>query len=56
VTDTIVNGRPVWTSFGPGPAEGMKQILNRHAKFVADPEMEKYSLTSNPGGFLRRGR
>ncbi|MGH2474678.1 MAG: CmcI family methyltransferase, partial [Candidatus Limnocylindrales bacterium] len=54
VTDTIVNGRPVWTSFGPGPAEGIKQILNRHGKFVADPEMEKYSLTFNPGGFLRR--
>jgi cephalosporin hydroxylase len=54
VTDTIVNGRPVWTSFGPGPAEGMKQILNRHGNFVGDPEMEKYSLTFNPGGFLRR--
>jgi cephalosporin hydroxylase len=54
VTDTIVNGRPVWTSFGPGPAEAIKQILNRHGKFVADPEMEKYALTFNPGGFLRR--
>jgi cephalosporin hydroxylase len=54
VTDTIVNGRPVWPSFGPGPAEGIKQILNRHGKFVADPEMEKYALTFNPGGFLRR--
>ncbi|MGH9227211.1 MAG: CmcI family methyltransferase [Acidimicrobiales bacterium] len=54
VTDTIVNGRPVWTSFGPGPAEGIKQILNRHGKFVADPEMEKYTLTFNPAGFLRR--
>jgi cephalosporin hydroxylase len=54
VTDTIVNGRPVWASFGPGPAEGIKQILNRHGKFVADPGMEKYGLTFNPGGFLRR--
>jgi cephalosporin hydroxylase len=54
VTDTIVNGNPVWTSFGPGPIEGIKQILNRHGKFVADPEMEKYALTFNPGGFLRR--
>jgi cephalosporin hydroxylase len=54
VTDTIVNGRPVWTSFGPGPAEGIKQILNRHGEFLADPEMEKYALTFNPGGFLRR--
>jgi cephalosporin hydroxylase len=54
VTDSIVNGRPVWPSFGPGPTEGIKQILNRHGEFVADPEMEKYSLTFNPGGYLRR--
>jgi cephalosporin hydroxylase len=54
VTDTIVNGNPVWTSFGPGPTEGLKQILNRFGDFVADPEMEKYALTFNPGGFLRR--
>jgi cephalosporin hydroxylase len=56
VTDTVVNGRPVWPSFGPGPAEGIKQILGRHGDFVADPEMEKYALSFNPGGFLRRVR
>jgi cephalosporin hydroxylase len=56
VTDTIVNGHPVWPAFGPGPLEGVKQILNRRGDFVADPDMEKYSLTFNPGGFLRRVR
>jgi cephalosporin hydroxylase len=56
VTDTVVNGRPVWPSFGPGPAEATKQILGRHGDFVADPGMEKYALTFNPGGFLRRVR
>jgi cephalosporin hydroxylase len=56
VTDTIVNGRPVWPSFGPGPAEAVKQILTRHGEFVADPGMEKYALSFNPGGFLRRVR
>lgn len=54
VTDTVVNGRPVWPSFGPGPGEGVKLILGRHGEFVADPEMEKYGLSFNPGGFLRR--
>jgi cephalosporin hydroxylase len=54
VGDTIVNGHPVWTAFGPGPAEAVKQILNTHGEFVADPTLEKYSLTFNPGGFLRR--
>jgi cephalosporin hydroxylase len=56
VTDTIVNGHPVWPSFGPGPAEAVKQILARHGEFVPDPEMEKYALSFNPGGFLRRLR
>ncbi len=56
VADTIVNGHPVWPAFGPGPAEAVKQILNKHGEFVADPTLEKYSLTFNPGGFLRRVR
>jgi cephalosporin hydroxylase len=56
VTDTVVNGRPVWPSFGPGPFEAVKQILNFHGEFVADPDMEKYALSFNPGGFLRRVR
>jgi cephalosporin hydroxylase len=56
VTDTVVNGRPVWPGFGPGPAEAVKQILTMHGEFVQDPAMEKYSLSFNPGGFLRRVR
>ena len=56
VADTIVNGHPVWPAFGPGPAEAVKQILAAHGDFVADPSLEKYSLTFNPGGFLRRVR
>ena len=54
VADTVVNGNPVWTGYGPGPAEAVKQILTRHGDFVADPSMEKYSLSFNPGGYLRR--
>ena len=54
VAETILNGNPVWPAFGPGPAEGVKQILGQHGDFVADRSMEKYSLTFNPGGFLRR--
>ncbi|MEZ5167453.1 MAG: CmcI family methyltransferase [Acidimicrobiales bacterium] len=54
VTDTIVNGNPVWPAFGPGPAEAVKQILRTHGNFVQDSAMEKYALTFNPGGFLLR--
>jgi hypothetical protein len=46
----------VWPEFGPGPAESVKQILNARGEFVPDPTMEKYSLTFNPGGFLKRVR
>jgi cephalosporin hydroxylase len=54
VAETIVNGHPVWPGFGPGPAEAVKQILTRHGEFVPDPTLEKYSLTFNPNGYLRR--
>lgn len=56
VTDTIVNGNPVWAGFGPGPLEAVKQILARHGEFSADPDPERFALTFNPGGFLRRIR
>jgi cephalosporin hydroxylase len=56
ITDTIVNGHPVWPAFGPGPAEAVKQALSIHGEFAPDPTMEKYSLTFNPGGFLHRVR
>jgi cephalosporin hydroxylase len=56
IADTIVNGHPVWPAFGDGPAESVKQVLALHGEFVQDPNMEKYSLTFNPGGFLKRVR
>lgn len=56
VEDTIVNGHPVWPSFGPGPMEAVKQITNRRANFAPDPTMEKFGITFNPHGFLKRVR
>jgi cephalosporin hydroxylase len=56
VTNTIVNGHPVWAGFGPGPAEAVKKIMTSHGDFVPDTTMEKYSLSYNPGGFLKRVR
>jgi cephalosporin hydroxylase len=56
VADTVVNGHPVWPAFGDGPAEAVKQILTLHGEFVQDATMQKYSLTFNPGGFLKRVR
>ena len=57
VADTIVNGHPVWPGFGPGPGGGASSRSSpATASSSPIPSMEKYSLTFNPGGFLRRVR
>jgi cephalosporin hydroxylase/SAM-dependent methyltransferase len=53
--DTILNGNPVWTGFGPGPSEAARVITNR-GEFARDPEPERYALTFNHEGFLKRVR
>jgi cephalosporin hydroxylase len=54
VENTVVNGRPVSAGFGAGPQEAVFQLLNRHSEFVVDPTMERYTVTFNRNGFLRR--
>jgi cephalosporin hydroxylase len=54
--DTIVNGHPVWPNFGPGPMEAAKRIVNRRGDFGVDSKLEKFGLTFNPHGFLKRLR
>ncbi len=54
VENTIVNGHPVWPGYGAGPAEAVRRILSLHGEFAPDTSWEKYGLTFNPGGFLRR--
>jgi cephalosporin hydroxylase len=56
VENTVVNGRPADSGFGPGPHEAVVAILGRHNDFVADPAGERYTLTFNRGGYLRRLR
>lgn len=52
--ETIVNGHPVWPGFGPGPGEAVQRVLVKHSGFAVDPTFEKYSVTFNPGGYLKR--
>jgi len=53
VEDTIVSGHPVWQSFGAGPMEAVTRIVG-DGEFAPDPSYEKYGLTFNPSGYLKR--
>lgn len=54
VENTVLNGRPVAPGFGPGPHEAVNAILREHPNFVADVAFERYTVTFNKGGYLRR--
>jgi cephalosporin hydroxylase len=54
VEDTNINGHPVMPEFGPGPSEALEAFLAESDDFVVDRSREKFLLSFNPGGFLRR--
>lgn len=58
VEDTKLNGNPVFTAWepdiGPGPMEALEQFLSTRDDFEVDSSREKYLLTSQPRGFLRK--
>jgi len=54
VEDTNINGNPVVPWFGPGPREALDEFLLEDDRFAVDRTREKFYLTFNPGGFLRR--
>lgn len=54
VEDTNVNGHPVRPDFGPGPMEAVDAFLQENGDFAVDPGKEKFYMTFNPRGFLKR--
>ena len=54
VEDTNLNGHPVAANFGAGPMEAVREFLEERSDFRPDAEQEKFFLTFNPGGYLRR--
>jgi cephalosporin hydroxylase len=54
VEDTNVNGHPAYPEFGPGPHEAVDLFLGENSHFEVDRIQERFYLTQNPCGFLRR--
>lgn len=54
VEDTHVSGHPVKWEYGKGPFEAVKKFLKTNNDFVADRECEKFMMTFNPNGYLKR--
>jgi cephalosporin hydroxylase len=56
VEDTNVNGHPVFPAHGAGPMEALDKFMTANQDFERDPVGEKFLLTFNPSGILRRVR
>jgi cephalosporin hydroxylase len=54
VEDTDINGHPVRPGFGDGPMEAVYEFLKTHDEFIIDKEKEKFIMTCNPNGYLKK--
>lgn len=54
VEDTDVNGHPVRPDFGPGPMEAVDEFLKENQNFIIDLAREKFYMTQNPRGYLKK--
>lgn len=54
VEDTNINGHPVRPRHTPGPMEAVRSFLRENEAFVVDKEREKFYLSFNPNGYLKR--
>jgi cephalosporin hydroxylase len=54
VEDSNVNGHPVDSAFGAGPMEALREFLSNDHRFKPDLNREKFLLTFNPNGYLRK--
>ena len=54
VEDTNLSGHPVHPETSRGPLEAVRQFLEQRPEFAPDRSREKYLMTFNPGGYLRR--
>ena len=56
VQDSVINGHPLAPWSGPGPWEAVEAFLKENNNFEIDKSRERFLVTNNPNGFLRRVR
>lgn len=54
VEDSNINGHPTLPEFGPGPMEAVERFLAESDGFAVDSRCERFLMTLNPRGYLRR--
>jgi cephalosporin hydroxylase len=54
VEDSNVHGHPVHKHHGPGPFESIERFLKHNNEFVIDRSREKFMMTFNPTGYLKK--
>jgi cephalosporin hydroxylase len=54
VEDTNIHGHPVRPDLGPGPMEAVDEFLKENKDFIIDTNREKFYLSFNPKGYLKR--
>lgn len=54
VEDTSINGHPVAPQYGPGPMEAVQVFLQENNSFVVDKTREKFFMSFNPNGYLKK--
>ena len=56
VEDTNLNGNPIAPDWGPGPMEAVEEFILQNKDFLVDKSKEKFYMTFNPSGYLKRIR
>ena len=56
VEDSNINGHPVMPNWGEGPFEAIREFLTHNDSFEIEKEREKYYMTFNPSGYLKKIR
>jgi cephalosporin hydroxylase len=54
VEDSSINGHPLYPNYGPGPMEAIDEFLLTNYDFIIDSSKEKFMLTTNSRGYLKK--